>query len=109
MRSINENEINRLKIWAAEENSGKGFDNAEPVDLDSFWKDRESEATYIKEYAFVNVLEFETLCTEILGHELSEQIKKTIFVAVMKNAFRQRDEKEENQDGEKLPEYIYMF
>lgn len=108
MRSINDNEINRLKIWAAEESNGS-FDRAESDALDSFWKNRESDSTYIKEYAFTNVPEFEALCTDILGHELNGQIKKVISVAVMKNAPRPKREKEDKQEDEKLPEYIYVF
>lgn len=109
MHSINDNEINRLKVWAAEENSGKSFAKAEVNEVDSFWENRENDSTYLKEYTFTNVPEFEALCTNILGHELNGKIKKVISVAVMKNAPRQEHEKEEKQDDEKLPEYIYVF
>lgn len=109
MHSINENEINRLKVWAAEENNCKYFDKNSSYNGDSFWVDRKQDATYIKEYNFTNVPEFEALCADILGHELDGRIKTVVAVAIMKNTPREAVIKEKTRNGEMLPEYIYVF
>lgn len=106
MRSINEGEVKRLKQWAIKENNREYF---ERHSSDSFWIDRKSDATYIKEYSFETVPEFEALCTDILGHELDAAIKKAVSVAVIKNVPIEEDYKADIDDDEKLPEYNYVF
>ena len=109
MHSINKNEINRLELWAEQENSGVSFERNISSANDSFWKSREGDRTYITEYGFTTVPEFEMLCANILEHEFDSQIKKVISVSMIKNTPREKFEKEENRDAETLPEYIYMF
>jgi len=110
MRSINENEISRFKAWAVQKDGQGCFGNNALDCTDSFWIDRTDETTYIKEYQFATVPEFEALCADIIEQGFDEQIKKVVSVALIKNMPREEVKKTEMVEGEeKLPDYIYVF
>lgn len=109
MRSINENEVSRLMLWAAKEEKSVRFETEDSDTKDSFWLDRQENCTDIKEYEFTTVPEFEALCTDILGHEFDSQIKKVVSVAMIKNMPKEKSAEKETGGSETLPEYIYVF
>ncbi len=109
MRSINENEMSRLMLWAAQEEKSVYFEGGDSGPKDSFWQDRQKRDTEIREYGFKTVPEFEALCADIMGHEFDTQIKKVVSVAMIKNMPREKKKEKPFIDGETLPEYIYVF
>lgn len=108
MRLINENEIRRMKTWAVE-HARQSFPGEESRDdANSYWESREKENSYIMEYQFDTVSEWEALCDSVLHRPLDEYIRKTTQVAVFKNIPGEEDSDVLMRSSGVL-EYIYML
>ncbi len=105
MPLIEVGEIRKIKDWAVTGSDNSLFHKNTETDT-TFWVTREREDTYIMEYDFGTLPEFESLCKEVVRTSMDEHIQRIVSVAVFKNVPQERAEYE-RQEG--IPEYRYTF
>lgn len=106
MSLTNISEKSRLKNWAMTEKDSRLFFNEESETAETFWAARKQEESYIMEYSFETLQEFENLCKKFLNERAGKNIQRVVSVAAFKNT--PQDEMEDTQQ-EALPEYRYTF
>lgn len=105
MSSINDTEQKKLIEWASLYTGEKYFYSEEKTEKDSLWRTRKQEDTYIMEYDFDTLPEFEELCKKVLYIQEERKMQRVLSVAVFKNM----PNGEVNEAVTKLPEYRYVF
>ncbi len=109
MSSINEEEISRLRKWASENKDKDVFDRDGEHEK-SYWKIKDRQETYIMEYDFKTIPEFETLCDFVLDKRIDSKIQRSFSVAAFKHSKDCEQEQDEQRKADlKLPEHIYVF
>lgn len=109
MNSINDNEVNRLLIWASE-NENKNVFLTDNDQEETFWKTKEQQDTYIMEYDFKTIPEFEKFCDFVFQKEVDRKIQRIVSVAAFKHSKDyETDQDKREKAADKLPEHIYVF
>lgn len=109
MSLINEDEIKRLRTWACE-NKNEDVFAQEREQKESLWKTKKRQDTYIMEYDFQTISEFEKICGYVFEKEIDRNIQRTLSVAVFKHSKDHELSQEEKEKlASKLPEHIYVF
>lgn len=112
MSLTDKNEQDRLKNWVTIKGDLDPFGRKETEGQDSFWIARTSEDSYIIDYDFDTIPEFENLCKEIIKVPMDIELERIISVAAFKNMPDENPEEIDNnvfEKNEKLPEYRYVF
>lgn len=104
MNLIDENEKMRLKSWASKNADNKLFDLEDLNEKESYWISRKDEDSYIIEYDFQNLPEFESTCEKVLKKRFDQEVQRIISIAVFKGM-----PQEESNINDELPEYRYTF
>lgn len=106
MSLISRNEIKKLKSWAVLEKDNGLFYTNKSGEMETFWVTRKQENTYIMEYSFETLPEFEKLCNKVLKERMKESVQRIVSVATFKNM---PQDGMEGKRQEELPEYRYTF
>ena len=85
MSLTDKNEQDRLKNWVTIKGDLDPFGRKETEGQDSFWIARTSEDSYIIDYDFDTIPEFENLCKEIIKVPMDIELERIISVAAFKN------------------------
>ena len=106
MSLTSENEMIKLKNWAVLEKDRGLFGKKDSGKTATFWITREQEESYIMEYSFETLPQFEKLCKDILKERMGERVQRIVSVSAYKNMPQgEIDDKWQ----EILPEYRYTF
>lgn len=121
MNSINGNIIEYLHLWAKENEDKKVFPQTSDEET-SYYITRNSEQSYIQEYAFENMQELAGNLKKYSGLSEKSQLLKEMTVAICENRykgyFESYEDKREGKYGEEtvradeekeLPDFIYIF
>lgn len=106
------------ETWA-KENEDKNIFPEISDEVDSYYKKRNSETTYMMEYSFKTVAELEKALVEYNGLSSDAQILKMLAIEICENRYVVRREKcgeedlgkvlDEGAQGTELPEFVYIF
>ena len=117
MHSIDIKEKKLLQEWAAANRDEQVFEQRSSSSMDSYFLTRNNEETYIMPYKFKTIPEFQERITEVWRGgpaEIDPQRQKLLAIAAFKcravaEEKPHEEQKKENTNKGKLPEFTYAF
>ncbi len=116
MNLTDERLMEEISVWA-EKNEDKNIFSGISKDETSYYVDRDSEDTYMMEYAVKTMAELRTALEEYSGLSGQLDILQKIVYAICQDRYRDtiemtepnNEQTQQSDDQMKLPEFIYVF